>query len=138
MKTVFARIASQSAYWMGHYWAFVIAVSACVVWAVSGPFFGFSDTWQLVINTGTTVLTFLMVFLIQNTQNRESRAVQLKLDEMIRVLDQASNRLIDIEEATDDELDALKERYRAQAQRARPNGSTPLVEANGGKANAAM
>jgi len=71
VRELFARIASQSAYWMGHYWAFVIATLACVVWAVSGPFFGFSDTCQLVINTGTTVLTFLMVFLIQNTQYRD-------------------------------------------------------------------
>jgi low affinity Fe/Cu permease len=97
---------------MGHYWAFTLAVLACVIWAVSGPFFGFSDTWQLVINTATTVLTFLAVFLIQNSQNRESRAVQLKLDELIRVMDRASNRLIDVEEATDDDMERLANVYR--------------------------
>lgn len=97
---------------MGHYWAFTVAVFGCLIWAASGPFFGFSDTWQLVINTGTTVLTFLMVFLIQNTQNRESRAVQLKLDELIRVMDSASDRLIDIEEDSDDELNRLASTYR--------------------------
>jgi len=138
MKTLFARIAATSAYWMGHYWAFILATLACVIWALSGPFFGFSDTWQLVINTGTTVLTFLAVFLIQNSQNRESKAVQLKLDELIRAVRDANDTLIDIEETTDDELDALKETYRATAQRVRPNGSTPPVDANGGRANAAM
>jgi low affinity Fe/Cu permease len=112
MKDLFSRIASRSAFWMGHYWAFTLAVLACVVWAASGPFFGFSDTWQLVINTGTTVLTFLMVFLIQNTQNRESKAIQLKLDELVRAVETASDRLIDVEETTDDELDALKQQYR--------------------------
>jgi low affinity Fe/Cu permease len=138
VKTLFARIASQCAYWMGHYWAFIIATLACLVWALSGPFFGFSDTWQLVINTGTTVLTFLAVFLIQNSQNRESKAVQLKLDELIRAVGDANDTLIDIEETTDDELDALKELYRAKAQRIRPNGNQAQIDANGGRANAAM
>ena len=138
MKTLFARIASQCAYWMGHYWAFIIATLACLIWALSGPFFGFSDTWQLVINTGTTVLTFLAVFLIQNSQNRESKAVQLKLDELIRAVGDANDTLIDIEGTTDDELDALKELYRAKAQRIRPNANEPLIDANGGRANAAM
>src|ERR1044071_7869443 len=86
MKAWFARMAAQTATAMGHYWAFVLAVLGCLVWAFSGPLFGFSDTWQLVINTGTTVLTFLMVFLIQNAQNRDSRAIQLKLDELIRAV----------------------------------------------------
>jgi low affinity Fe/Cu permease len=138
MKTLFARIAAQSAYWMGHYWAFIIATLACIIWAVSGPFFGFSDTWQFVINTGTTVLTFLAVFLIQNSQNRESKAIQLKLDELIRAVTDANDRLIDIEETDDDELDALKALYRSEAQRVHPNGSTPPVEAIGGKGNAAI
>jgi low affinity Fe/Cu permease len=138
VKTLFARIASQCAYWMGHYWAFIVATLACLIWALSGPFFGVSDTWQLVINTGTTVLTFLAVFLIQNSQNRESKAVQLKLDELIRAVGDANDTLIDIEETTDDELDALKELYRAKAQRIRPNGNEPPIDANGGRANAAM
>ena len=79
-----------------------------VVWAISGPLFGFSDTWQLVINTGTTIVTFLMVFLIQNTQNRDTEALQLKLDELIRVTEQARNRLINLEDLTEDEMDKVK------------------------------
>jgi low affinity Fe/Cu permease len=138
LKSLFARIASQSANWMGHYWAFILATLACIVWAVSGPFFGFSDTWQLVINTGTTVLTFLMVFLIQNTQNRESKAVQLKLDELLRAVQDASDTLIDIEETTDDDLEALKSKYRDHALRFRPSDRDASIEATGGKANAAM
>jgi low affinity Fe/Cu permease len=137
VKTLFARIATQSAYAMGHYWAFIIATLVCVVWAVSGPFFGFSDTWQLVINTGTTVLTFLAVFLIQNSQNRESKAIQLKLDELIRSVQTASDKLIDIEETTDEELDELKEEYREHAHRLHPDIPMP-VKANGGKGNAAV
>jgi low affinity Fe/Cu permease len=97
---------------MGHYWAFTAALAVCVIWALSGPFFGFSNTWQLVINTGTTVCTFLMVFLIQNTQNRDSRAVQLKLDELIRAIDRANDQLIDIEEESDEQLDQLAASYR--------------------------
>ena len=80
-----------------------------VVWAVSGPLFGFSDTWQLVINTGTTIVTFLMVFLIQNTQNRDTQALQLKIDELIRVTAQARNRLISLEDLTEEELDRVKQ-----------------------------
>lgn len=108
----FSNFAARSAYVMGHYWAFVLATFGCIIWAASGPLFGFSDTWQLVINTSTTVMTFLMVFLIQNTQNRESRAVQLKLDELIRVMDRASDRLIDIEEDSDEEMERLTDVYR--------------------------
>lgn len=111
MSQWFSKLASRSAYVMGHYWAFVIAVLGCIIWAASGPIFGFSDTWQLVINTGTTVLTFLMVFLIQNTQNRDTRAVQLKLDELIRAVDSASNKLIDVEDDTDEQLERLSEVY---------------------------
>jgi low affinity Fe/Cu permease len=108
----FAKAATRTSHVMGHYWAFTAALAVCVIWALSGPLFGFSNTWQLVINTGTTVCTFLMVFLIQNTQNRESRAVQLKLDELIRAMDRANNQLIDIEEDTDDQLDQLAASYR--------------------------
>jgi low affinity Fe/Cu permease len=122
---------------MGHYWAFIIATLACVIWALSGPLFGFSDTWQLVINTGTTVLTFLAVFLIQNSQNRESKAIQLKLDELIRSVRDASDTLIDIEETTDEELDELKDRYRERARRLHPDIPMP-VKAEGGKHNAAI
>jgi low affinity Fe/Cu permease len=108
----FAKAATRTSHVMGHYWAFTAALAVCVIWALSGPLFGFSNTWQLVINTCTTVCTFLMVFLIQNTQNRESRAVQLKLDELIRAMDRANNQLIDIEEDTDDQLDQLAASYR--------------------------
>jgi len=88
-------------------------------WAVTGPIFGFSDTWQLVINTGTTIITFLMVFLIQNTQNRDSAAMQLKLDELIRAINGAHNGLLDLEELSDEELDKIKSRYEELARQAR-------------------
>jgi low affinity Fe/Cu permease len=96
---------------MGMPSAFVLAVAACVTWAVSGPFFGYSDTWQLVINTTTTVLTFLAVFLIQNTQNRDAKAFHLKLDELIRGVEGARTRLVDLEELTDEELDELQREF---------------------------
>jgi low affinity Fe/Cu permease len=138
MKAVFARFAAQTAAAMGHYWAFIISMFACIVWAVSGPFFGFSDTWQLVINTGTTVLTFLMVFLIQNTRNRDSRAAQLKLDELLRAVQKASNALIDIEESSDDVLEKLKDDYRKQALHSRPHDAHESLDAAGGNGNAAI
>jgi low affinity Fe/Cu permease len=106
MSRVFARWSAAIAYWSGHWAAFFLATLACVVWAVSGPLFGFSDTWQLVINTATTVLTFLAVFVIQNTQNRDALAVHLKLDEIIRSLDAAENAAIAAELASDEELAA--------------------------------
>ena len=98
----FGRLASRVAHWMGHPAGFLLALGVVVAWVITGPIFRFSDTWQLVINTATTVVTFLMVFLIQNTQNRESRALQLKLDELIRALDGAHNALLDLEDLTDD------------------------------------
>src|SRR4051812_27009837 len=107
----FAQIASKSANWMGHPSAFLGATAACLVWAVSGPLFHYSDTWQLVINTATTVLTFLAVFLIQNSQNRDAKALHLKLDEIIRSIHHAHNEMIDIENLSDKELDDLKARY---------------------------
>jgi low affinity Fe/Cu permease len=97
---------------MGTPWAFVVAVLAIIAWAVSGPFFGFSDNWQLVVNTCTTILTFLMVFLIQNTQNRDAKAMHLKLDELVRAIDPARNMLIDIEDMGDDELAHLHEEFK--------------------------
>ncbi|HET7036045.1 MAG TPA: low affinity iron permease family protein [Thermomicrobiaceae bacterium] len=111
MREFFGHIATKVAYWAGAYWAFLLAVTVVIVWGLTGPIFGFSDTWQLVINTGTTIVTFLMVFLIQNSQNRESAATQLKLDEIIRALEGASNHLIDIEEAGEARLDHLKRVY---------------------------
>ncbi len=97
---------------MGTPSAFIVSVGIVILWAVTGPFFDYSDTWQLIINTGTTVLTFLMVFLIQNTQNRDAHAIHLKLDEIIRAIDPARNQLIDIEEMEDKELDILQSEFR--------------------------
>ena len=109
---------------------FIVAVGVIVVWAVTGPLFGFSDTWQLVINTGTTIVTFLMVFLIQNTQNRDTAAIQIKLDELIRATKGAHNALLDLEELEDDALDAFRAKYGLLAQAARRRrGSGGDVEA---------
>ncbi len=99
----------------GSSWAFAIATLVIVTWIVTGPFFGFSDTWQLVINTGTTIITFLMVFLIQRTQNKESLAVQLKLNEIVAAIQGASNRLIDVEDLSEKELQTLHRHYRVLA-----------------------
>src|SRR5881398_338533 len=98
---------------------FTIAVLVIVVWAVVGPFFGFSDTWQLVINTGTTIITFLMVFLIQNTQNRDSEAMQIKLDELIRAIDHAQNALLNLEELEEKDLERIRANYVKLADQAR-------------------
>src|SRR5215216_1083603 len=104
---------------VGHPAAFVIAVGCVVVWAVSGPFFGFSDTWQLIINTTTTILTSLIVFLIQNTQNRDTAALQLKIDELIRATKGAHNAVLDLEELEEGDLTRIRDRYEALARRAR-------------------
>ena len=111
MNSFFNRLARVSADVMGHPWSFILSTLLCVVWAVSGPFFEYSDTWQLVINTATTVLTFLAVFLIQNTQNRDGLAIQLKLDELIRSVGGARNRLVHLEDLTDAELDTLRRQF---------------------------
>jgi low affinity Fe/Cu permease len=92
-------------------WAFVVAILIIAVWGLTGPTFHFSDTWQLIINTGTTIVTFLMVFLIQNTQNRDAKAMHLKLDELIRAVQGARNRLVDLEKLSDDELKKLEEQF---------------------------
>ncbi|MGI8474861.1 MAG: low affinity iron permease family protein [Thermomicrobiales bacterium] len=111
MATWFSRIANRVATWSGSYKAFVGAAAIILIWAATGPFFAFSNTWQLVINTGTTVVTFLMVFLIQNTQNHDARALHLKLDELIRAIEEADDDIIRAEEDTDDELAQLKAHY---------------------------
>jgi low affinity Fe/Cu permease len=107
----FSRFASGTAQIVGHPYMFLLAVVVLVMWAVSGPFFHFSDTWQLIINTGTTIVTFLVVFLIQNTQNRDAKALHLKLDELIRSHHPANDDLIDIQKLSDEELDQLEIRY---------------------------
>jgi low affinity Fe/Cu permease len=113
--TEFARITSV---WTGSPIAFGLAVGTIVVWLISGPVFHYSDTWQLVINTGTTIITFLMVFLIQNSQNRDSKMIQLKLDELIRAQEGAETRLIDMDDMCEEDLEALRARYLELAQEA--------------------
>ncbi|HEY2362623.1 MAG TPA: low affinity iron permease family protein [Candidatus Angelobacter sp.] len=144
----FSRFASETAQVVGHPYMFLAAVVVLVIWAVSGPFFHFSDTWQLIINTGTTIVTFLVVFLIQNTQNRDAKALHLKLDELIRSHHPASDDLIDIQKLSDEELDELELRYEKirKACEARRGGKPPQIAAkpdsaqndskNGAKQNA--
>src|SRR5262245_54711371 len=106
---IFERIAWWATVQTGSSWAFALAVAVVLIWLLTGPIFGFSDTWQLVINTGTTIITFLMVFVIQQSQNKETTAIQLKLNELIAANKYASNRLVDIEDLTEPELELLKE-----------------------------
>ena len=120
----FSHVAGSTATAMGTPGAFLVAAGIVLGWALSGPLFHFSDTWQLVINTGTTIVTFLMVFLIQNTQNRDTRALHLKLDELLRAVEAARTDLIDIEEDTDQHLEHLQQVYREIKERA-PESSLP-------------
>jgi low affinity Fe/Cu permease len=117
--TPFGRLARWTAHAAGHPLTFLAALLIIVGWGITGPIFAFSDTWQLVINTGTTIVTFLMVFLIQNTQNRDSAAVQLKLDELIRATSGAHNALLDLEELNEADLERLRARYEQLARHAR-------------------
>ena len=121
----YSRFAKRAAYFCGRPKVFMLALAVIVGWAVTGPLFAFGDTWQLVINTGTTIITFLMVFLIQNTQTRDTEAMQVKLDELIRATRGAHNALLDLEELEDDKLDAFRKRYQAlaSAARAAPNAT---------------
>jgi len=107
----FGALSANFARWAGSPVTFALAMALLVAWALSGPYFGFSDTWQLVINTATSIVTFLIVFLIQNTQNRDARAIHLKLDEIIRSIKRAENEMINIERLSDEELAELTERY---------------------------
>jgi len=119
---VFAR---RSAVMMGSAWTFAGALLVILVWLVTGPTFHFSDTWQLIINTATTIITFLMVFVIQNTQNRDAKAVHLKLDELIRAIKEARNELVDLEDLSDDELKSLEEQFRRMRTRAENDETHP-------------
>ncbi|HZE57052.1 MAG TPA: low affinity iron permease family protein [Chthoniobacterales bacterium] len=117
---VFARRTSNV---LGSAWAFVLALLVIVVWGATGPTFHYSDTWQLIINTGTTIVTFLMVFLIQNTQNRDAKAVHLKLDEIIRAIKGARNELVDLEELSDEDLKKLEQQFQRIRQKAEHDGN---------------
>jgi low affinity Fe/Cu permease len=118
-RSWFTRLTKWTAHASGRPLTFVLGVSVIVVWAVTGPLFAFSDTWQLVINTGTTIITFLMVFLIQSTQNRDGEAVQVKLDEIIRAIGGAQNELLDLEELEEEDLERIRKEYRKMARKAR-------------------
>ena len=123
VQDAFRVFARQSSIILGSAWAFAGAVLVILVWLLTGPTFHFSDTWQLIINTATTVITFLMVFLIQNTQNRDAKAMHLKLDEIIRALKDARNELVDLEDLSDEELKKLDEQFRRLRKRAEHDGT---------------
>ena len=133
-RSFFDRFARRVAYFAGHPVAFAAHFALIVLWLVSGPLFRFSDTWQLVINTATTIVTFLMVFVIQNTQNRDGAALQIKLDELVRALEGAHNGLLDLEELSEGELETFRKKYVELAEAARdelrsePETGTPRVE----------
>jgi len=112
MKELFHKVSAKVSSVVGSPFSFILALSVIVTWAVTGPMFGYSNTWQLVINTGTTIVTFLMVFLIQNTQNRDAKAIQIKLDELLKGVKGARNSMVDIEELTDEQLEDLYQDFR--------------------------
>ncbi len=134
LEDKFSKIAAKASAVAGNFWAFAIASGVVLVWIITGPLFHFSDTWQLVINTGTTIVTFLVVFLIQHSQNKEMRAIQLKLNEIIAAVQGASNRLIDIEDLSDHELDSLYAKYQELAKSAEhlSRGAKTSVESDAG------
>lgn len=127
-QSKFARFARATSEFAGHPISFLLAVGVVATWVITGPLFGFSDTWQLVINTGTTIITFLMVFLIQNTQNRDSIAMHLKLDELIRATKEANNTLLDMEELSEKDLAAIRDQYEDLAVEARGDPAIRNVE----------
>jgi low affinity Fe/Cu permease len=126
MNELFRKFSQATSQVVGSSWAFIIAVLIIVVWGITGPLFHYSDTWQLVINTGTTIITFLMVFLIQNTQNRDAKAIHLKLDELLRGVKGARTHLVDLEALSDEELDRLQQQFKrirhAEGEDARSTG----------------
>jgi low affinity Fe/Cu permease len=128
MYKFFSSVASKTAIWMGQPGAFIGAVVACIIWAVSGPIFHYSDTWQLVINTATTVLTFLAVFLIQNSQNRDGAAIQAKLDELLRAVDKARESFIGIEHLTDSQIELLRAALEKKAQQLKDQGKQQTAD----------
>lgn len=130
LAKTFNRMAQATAKFTGNPVCFCLALGVVLLWAVAGPLFGFSEVWQLVINTGTTIITFLMVFLIQNTQNRDTEAMQIKLDELIYVTRQANNELLDLEELEEAELDRLRKRYEDMAKKAKDERARKLMGAS--------
>src|SRR5947208_17154444 len=118
VNDLFRAFSRNTASAVGSAWVFIVAITVVIVWAATGPTFHFSDTWQLIINTGTTIVTFLMVFLIQNTQNRDGKAIQLKLDELIRAKHGARNTLVDLENCTDEELEHIEREFKRIRRRA--------------------
>src|SRR5438045_9401281 len=125
MSDVFRIFARRSSVVLGSAWAFATAILIIVIWGLTGPMFHYSDTWQLIINTGTTFVTFLMVFLIQNTQNRDAKAVHLKLNEVIRALKGARNELVDLEDLSDEDLKRLEEQFKRLRTRAERDDTQP-------------
>ncbi len=125
VSDAFRVFANRSSVMLGSAWAFTGAVLVILVWILTGPTFHFSDTWQLIINTATTVITFLMVFLIQNTQNRDAKAMHLKLDELIRAIKDARDELVDLEDLSDEELKKLEEQFRRTRKRAENDEASP-------------
>ncbi len=125
VSDAFRVFANRSSVMLGSAWAFTGAVLVILVWILTGPTFHFSDTWQLIINTATTVITFLMVFLIQNTQNRDAKAMHLKLDELIRAIKDARDELVDLEDLSDEELKKLEEQFRRTRKRAEDDEASP-------------
>ncbi|MEO8395939.1 MAG: low affinity iron permease family protein [Chloroflexota bacterium] len=120
MNVFFRKFSHKTSEIVGSPWSFIAALGIIIVWALTGPIFHFSDTWQLVINTSTTIVTFLMVFLIQNTQNRDAKAIHLKLDELIRAVGEARNNLVDLEDLSDEELTKLETEFRTFREKADP------------------
>ncbi len=131
MQEQFRHFAERAAHWTGSPWTFIAAASVVIIWGITGPAFGYSDTWQLVINTGTTIVTFLMVFLIQNTQNRDARAMHLKLDELLKCLEGARTSLVDLEEMSDEELSRLQEEFRRLRKDLNPSDESSVNEPGG-------
>lgn len=137
MEETFRALAERISNIVGSSWSFITAALLVVLWVISGPIFGFSDTWQLVINTGTTIVTFLMVFLIQNTQNREAKAVQLKLDELLRAVQGARTEMINLDMLSDKDLDTLREQFQQMGGVKKTSGSMSVkatVSVQGGEA----
>ena len=121
MKAIFRSVAQTAAEWMASPAMFLAAIAVIVVWLALGPMYGYSDTWQLVVNTGTSVITFLMVFLLQNTQSRDTRAIQLKLDELLRSIKSARNELVRLEDLSDEDLEKLKTEFSKLAAASKPD-----------------